>query len=146
MLSLIDVKCPHCNAQGQIVQPPMGAIILGPCPECQGMVAIFCGVALPLDRDIMMHGKPDEKRDHLMEALNTFLRDRVERIFGEQGEQEESNPLEMPKEKEEKSMLSATPLLDSPSVKPITQTELESFSKVDLRLIDNKEYFKAVFG
>ncbi len=141
MLSLIDVKCPHCGAQGQIVMPPVGSVIIGPCPECQGMVAIFCGMTLALDKEIMLHGKTEEKRDHLMEVLGMFLHERVERLFEEREEREEFGGL-----REEPRGIGALPVLDSPPKTPISQAELESFTSVDLRLIDNKEYFKAVFG
>lgn len=141
MLSLIDVKCPHCGAQGQIVTPPMGSIIIGPCPECQGTVAIFCGTALALDKEIMLRGKAEEKREHLMEVLGMFLHDRVERLFEEREVHEEFGGVN-----EEPHMLGPLPMLDSPPKTPITPAELETFTNIDLCLIDNKEYFKAVFG
>lgn len=141
MLSVIEVKCPHCGAQGKIVLPPLGAIIIGPCPECQGMVAIFCGNVLPLDKDIMLRGKVDEKREHLLEVLGLFLHERVEQMFEEKVEDPDLVFPDPPIGDSEPA-----PLLDSPPRAPISQTELDSFLNTDLRMIDNKEYFKAVFG
>ncbi len=140
MLSVIEVKCPHCGAQGKIVLPPLGAIIIGPCPECQGMVAIFCGNVLPLDKEIMLRGKVDEKREHMLEVLGLFLHERVEQMFDEK---EDEADLLMP---HPPALDAAPPTLDSPVKTPISQSELDSFLNTDLRLIDDKEYFKAVFG
>ena len=153
MLSLIEVKCPHCGAQGQIMLPPLGAIIIGPCPECEGMVVVFCGRVLPLDKEIMLNGGLEEKRDHLMEVLNEFLKDRIERLF----EQAASAPETALDEAEEglASPDSADPHATAPDgrrapfgkniIVPITDDEVQNFVDIDLKLLDNKDYFKAVF-
>ena len=148
MLSLIEVKCPHCGAQGQMMLPPLGSIIVGPCPECQGMVVIFCGKALPLDPDIM--NKPDtgEKRDHVMEVLGLFVHERVERLFERLGDKAECLSQEMTGDAPDGADGDLPPKIEvfgnAPSG-PISREELNSFLSVDLKLIDNHDYFKAVF-
>ena len=152
MLSLIEVKCPHCAAQGQIMLPPLGAIIVGPCPECQGMDAIFSGRVLALDTELMNQGSTTEKRGHLLEVLGGFIRDRVDRLFDNQPEEAEG-PEFMSGDFSESHDLdednhTATGRIDPYGNNPssnITVEEIESFKNVDLRLLDNKEYFKAVF-
>jgi hypothetical protein len=131
--------------------PPMGALIVGPCPECQGLVAVFCGRALGLDRDIMLSGSVEKKRDHLMTVLNTFLEERVNQLL------KEAIHDESPKEQEAESVdeedlpepLDVRGALTAPSrviSNVITQTELDDFVHVHLNLIDNTDYFKAIFG
>ena len=152
MLSLIEVKCPHCGVQGQIMLPPLGAIIVGPCPECQGMVTIFCGRVLPLARDIMLQGAPQEKRDHLFSVLSGFLEDRIDRLFTRPDDEVESpdgllaeDLLEQfENEPGEMVRLSASSY-GAGGEMPISQEELDVFTNVDLKLIDNQEYFRAVF-
>lgn len=151
MLSLIEVTCPHCAAQGQIMLPPLGAIIIGPCPECNGMVAIFCGRALPLDNDIMADGTPDERRTHVGTVLGGFLSERIDRLFsGEESEDVlpfagDEDPVQQDTEEAPDTGLGRIDVFGNPQESAITQEELESFKNVDLRLLDNPEYFKAIF-
>lgn len=140
MLSLVEVKCPHCGAQGQIILPPLGAIVIGPCPECDEMVVVFCGRAMPLDKDTMTSGTAEERQNHLMDVLTSFLEDRTRRLF-------ESFDAEDAVEDQPDG---STPLgkiipHGEASKALISQAELDSFRSVDLRLIDNDDYFKAIF-
>lgn len=157
MLSLIEVTCPHCAAQGQIMLPPLGAIIIGPCPECHGMVAVFCGKVLALDNEIMTEGTTPKKRVHLNHVLGTFLKDRIDRLFTDdevdeivtfEAEDEVDDDGDSPEYIEDRPAETALGRIDpygNQPVAPITSEELESFKNVDLRLLDNPEYFKAIF-
>lgn len=149
MLSLIEVTCPHCSAQGQIMLPPLGAIIVGPCPECQGMVAVFCGRVLPLDKEVMSSSDPDIKRAHLNEILGNFLHDRVDRLFGADDPEEEMSYEQLDGTEDESAaahtVLGKIDPYGNEHDAPISPEELESFKNVDLRLIDNPDYFKAIF-
>lgn len=159
MLSLIEVKCPHCGAQGQIMLPPLGAIIIGPCPECEGMVVVFCGRVLPLEKEVMVEGSVEEKRDHLMGVLTTFLQDRIERLFEQaqaaaeqaanEDEDEDNEPEfgidEDEEEREQRTAALPEALGANRIIVPITDDELQNFVDVDLKLLDNRDYFKAVF-
>lgn len=151
MLSLIEVTCPHCAARGQIMLPPLGAIVIGPCPECNGMVVVFCGQILPLDRDIMNGGSNAEKRGHVGAILSDFVRERVERLFAQEG-RETDTPTNMRAHPEDASP--APSAFDAgihpghqahPDLSAISLEEVNSFVNVDLRLLDNPEYFKAIF-
>ena len=153
MLSMVDVQCPHCGAQGQIILPPLCSVIVGPCPQCHEFIVIFCGQVLPLEKDIMMSGTPEERRQHLLAAIMAFLEERLGKmdfefrppeegaealgVEGESDAEDEMKPLENLKPFIGGKEKTAKPL--------ITQSEIDSFVKVDLHLLDNKEYFKAVF-
>lgn len=154
MLSMIEVTCPHCGTKGQIMLPPMSTIIVGPCPECQGLVVVFCGNALSLDNDIMLHGSVEERREHLMGVLTDFLHDRIWQIL----------PDENPDDTEEGGFeASASEIPEEPplthEVEPqsfpagfrkhssqITQEEHDVFVSQELSLLDKAESFRALFG
>ena len=150
MLSLIEVQCPHCGAQGQMMLPPLGAIIVGPCPECEEMVVVFCGRVFALSKDTMLKGTEEEKRSHVENVLSKFLNARIERLFTA------ATSAELPEGVRADSFSEEDTGLGSPKEKhidpygngskaPISKTEIESFKDVDLRLIDNPDYFRAVF-
>ena len=155
MLSLIEVQCPHCGARGQIMLPPLGSIIVGPCPECHNMVMIFSGRVMKLDNRIMTEGDRSDKHEHLMAVLNTFLRDRVNKLL----DNEEAESKTAPEDDAEVThqVVNASPETEGPVVPPlgkkaepitggpITPSEMDTFLNVELRLLDNKEYFKTVF-
>lgn len=150
MLSLIEVTCPHCGARGQIMLPPVGSIIVGPCPECQELVVIFCGQVLPLKKDIMVAGSLSEKRDHMMAVLTGFLSGRIAQIitddFGSEvaesaGDSVADSPLPQPA-----SPLDPEMRLMYPAPNPISEDELDDFKLNELKLLDNPDYFRAIFG
>ncbi len=159
MRSLIDVRCPHCGVKGRIMAPPLGTIIFGPCPECQEMVTIFCGQVLPLDKEIMTKGSDEEKKEHLLETLGLFLQDRIEQMFRPpdgaapsdsascpESEDEQGGDLREPDMDQESEDASMRPtFLQSHHRTVISEDELDTFRNIELKLIDNKEYFRAVF-
>jgi hypothetical protein len=157
MLSLIEVKCPHCGAQGQIMLPPLGSIIVGPCPECHEMVVVFCGKVMALDKNIMSHGSTEEKQEHLLEVLGVFLQERIERLFSAEaahparaeaeghGEAEEAEEHHHESGAEQDAGSAIRPRVRGPILEPITPEEIRAFVNVDLRMLDNREYFRAIF-
>lgn len=161
MLSLIEVRCPHCGAQGQIMLPPVGAIIIGPCPECKGAVVVFCGKVLPLDNAIMEMEEAEPRKAHLLAVLTQFLHDRIEHLFSQQdraaepareppggGEAPEAEPDNGAPLDEAAEARPSTPRRDSEDrtrFRPISEDEFQSFVQVDLKLLDNKDYFRAIF-
>lgn len=150
MISLIDVTCPHCAAEGQIMLPPPGAIIIGPCPECQGAVAVFCGRALALDDETMHAGSAEEKRRHVGEVLGQFIHERVDHLFAA-GAAEDPEPDGLSADALEFADEGAAADVEAPEgdpaapQTPITRQELDSFRSIDLRLLDNRDYFRAIF-
>jgi hypothetical protein len=148
MLSLIEVKCPHCGAHGQIMLPPVGTIIVGPCPECQELVVVFCGNVLPLHKETMLNGPVQEKREHMLSVLTQFLRERVAQMITDESPAEEGEAtgetgggVETKEPEKTKSHLKRSAVPGT----PITQTEVDAFSNVELKLLDNGDYFKSIF-
>ncbi|NIA13233.1 MAG: hypothetical protein GWP08_04075 [Nitrospiraceae bacterium] len=163
MLSLIEVTCPHCGAKGQIMLPPVGAIIVGPCPECKGLVVVFCGQVLPLDNQVMLKGTSEQQREHLMDVLTTFLQDRVTDLINEETDKSGMSAVSDAADMAEDDGASVqTPMRtpealheehDSkphdftyPTGRNISDDEKRAFVDMELRLLDNKNYFRAIFG
>lgn len=149
MLSLIEVKCPHCGAHGQIMLPPVGTIIIGPCPECQGLVVVFCGHVLPLAKEVMARGSIAEKRDHLLSVLTQFIRERVELMIAEESASDEAGT---PTDSETEQGTSSTNVGATESKPqrivhaPITDEEMQAFSRIELKRLDDSNYFKTIFN
>lgn len=146
--------------------PPVGAIIVGPCPECHNMVVIFAGKALALDSDIIMNGNAVARRDHIMQVLVAFLEERIGKLVASEdrpggeppagpvsndaAESETDADADAPSKSESRE---AEPEEDTPKIDPygnrttapISRSEVDSFVNVELQLIDDKDYFKAVF-
>ncbi len=140
--------------------PPLGTIVVGPCPECQGLVVVFCGQVLALDTSVMINGTIQQKRDHLMDVLTAFLRDRIVHVVTEDTQDsEEEQSSETPAAPEATRQSSRTqpqrkvtgtarslPQRVPQSTPVISQEEVDAFVDMELKLLDNEDYFKAMFG
>jgi hypothetical protein len=127
----------------------VGAIVIGPCPQCQEFVAVFCGAALPLDKHTVLNGSPKQKREHLLAVLTRFLGERLSQFVTEipsiEGAESAGEEADMPGESAPEALLQ--PLADVGTGNPqITEAEVDQFIRSDLPLLDNKHYFKAIFG
>lgn len=127
--------------------PPLGALIVGPCPNCNEMVVVFCGRALPLDKEVMLNGSDVEKHEHLRGVLIDFLESRIATVV-EQFSPDAADSLR----DYSPEALSQNEELDpvrEPQVEPrprqISDTEFEEFVQYDLPLLDNGDYFKTFF-
>lgn len=147
MMSLIEVTCPHCGAHGQIMLPPVGNIIIGPCPECRNPVLVFLGNVLKLNPKVIANGTPAQKQDHLLEIMQEFLHGRIaEMIPNDDGSAEPAtqaravhncNSNKDPEARDRES-------LDRRG--RITKGEMQQFIALDLSCIDNADYFRRHFG
>lgn len=126
--------------------PPIGSIVIGPCPQCKEFVVIFCGQVLPLEKAIMEGEDLAARRDHLLSVLTEFLRDRIGKLMHAEPSSEEgamSDELELPGDEHEGPEFEGEP--KPRDLGAITQQEVDRFTEVDLKLLDNKAYFKSVF-
>ena len=148
MFPVIEVQCPYCKATGQIMTPPLGSIIVGPCPRCNEMVLLFDGSVIPLDKDIVIGGTAEEKKQHLLEAIVDVTATKIDELIdaGELGRGS--------KDTKSQTSGSETPNASakriSPSVRDeeasfISRQEVRDFVNIDLHLIDSKDYFDKVF-
>ncbi len=133
MIALLKIQCPHCGSAGQILMPPPGAIIIGPCPECSKIVAIFAGEALALDDEIMNQGGVQDKYEHVMHVLSGYLETQVQHCFSKL-EGDDSEHTETPEEVQDAATETEAPL--------ITDNEFDHFVNEGLDDLDNSEFFK----
>ena len=145
MLTLIQVQCPHCNAQGQLMVPPFGSIVMGPCPRCKELVVVFMGQALALDNTIMLEAAGEEQREHVLAVLTDFLAERLGDILTDDHSRFNEDSDFVPDETAAESPGKPASRTGD-AARPISQSEVDLFTKTDLPLLDNASYFKSVFG
>ncbi len=142
MFPVIEVQCPHCQATGQIMTPPLGSIIVGPCPRCNEMVLLFDGEIMPLDRNIITGGTSEEKKQHLLEAIVDMAAGRIDELL-ETGELGSKNrPKKQPEEPKADRLEPSVRDREAPH---ISREDVRDFKNIDLHLIDSKAYFDKVF-
>jgi len=144
MLPVIEVQCPFCKATGQIMTPPLGSIIVGPCPRCNETVLLFDRTVMALDKNIINKGSPEEKKQHLLETIIDMIAEKVEELV----ENEELGH-ELDQEVEEESGYRKGKRL-APSVRnkeapQISREDVRDFVNIDLNLIDSEYYFDKMF-
>ncbi|MFO7775382.1 MAG: hypothetical protein R6W89_06250 [Candidatus Hydrogenedentota bacterium] len=169
MQSILNIVCPHCQAKGQVAAPPTGAMVIGPCPQCNELVMVFSGAALPLKKDILMNGSAEDKRQHLMEVLTTFLDRQISRLVqeleNEGGSDDDQSELDAESEggfdmhseenlyEEEETSLEGFESEETPEgggsrhggSNAISQREFEDFVRNTLPLLDKRDYFRKTF-
>lgn len=149
---MIRVTCPYCKSSGYIAPPPSQTILMGPCPICGEPVALYNGKVIGLKKKLLGAGDPGEKIQSLarviMEYINShagpvdekgierFIRDAGDHA-GEKGEYEESAS---------EFVANVSPSIRNPVASPITAEEVDDFLRIDLQLLDKKEYFDKHFG
>ena len=150
MISVVQIRCTHCGAQGRMVLPPTGIILIGPCPQCKEMVAIFCGQALPLDTEIITHGSSKDKEMHLMSVLTDFIEHEIGEMVHKSFMAEETadKSLDTPKPDTDYDPKAEWTVEDIPETQnmAISEAEFSDFLEKELKLIDNPNYFRAIFG
>jgi hypothetical protein len=129
--------------------PPMGALIVGPCPKCNEFVMVFCGRVLPLQKEILIGGTPEEKQAHMMATLTEFLDERVQKVVEQITPESAQGFHQFGPEAGPASALEG----DGPGAQPnaergnplISREELDRFVQVDLPQLDNPSYFRDTF-
>ena len=146
MVMPVRIQCPHCDAVGQIMLPPGLSFVIGACPSCEEMVLVFCGQALPLDKEIVIEGTAEERHDHIMAVLSKFLDVCVNRMIREGGTPQGASFAPSDEGREEAPVQGETALESPHEPGRIGQEELDWFVTHELELIDDVDYFRSVFG
>jgi len=143
MFPVIEVQCPYCKATGQIMTPPLGSIIVGPCPRCNEMVLLFDGAVMQLDKDIIAEGAPEEKKQHLLETILDMAAGKIDELLenGELG----AEPTNGDSEPKKRPGRRRRPSIRNKSAPSISRDDIRDFVNIDLHLIDSKGYFDKVF-
>ncbi len=138
MLTLMKVHCPHCGIEGQVMAPNAGTLIVGPCPECHRLVAIFAGEALPLDDTIMNGLSVDDKYNHVKKVLFDYVESRVRNCFA-------LPPDITPNEVDKHPVKPTEPVDPFSNMAPISEADLRRFIQQGVNELDNPEFFEKLF-
>lgn len=144
MLSMIPVTCPHCGVNGQIMLPPLGAMIIGPCPKCDELVLVFLGKTLPLSKEIMTKGDLGQKAVHIQNVIMDHLDPKITQLVEQLGDEVLEGLHDYGSEVGDYEPEVSKGKKECPQ--HISMTEFEKFIKFDIPRIDNKDYFHQVFG
>jgi hypothetical protein len=125
--------------------PPLGSIIVGPCPRCEEMVLLFDGSIMPLDKNIILDGAPEEKKQHLLEAIVDMAAIRVEELI-ESGELAAGSKPRKKAEPIEPATEGISPSVLNEKAPYISREEVKDFVSIDLHLIDSKSHFDKIFA
>lgn len=130
--------------------PPVGAIVVGPCPECKGLVVVFFGQVLPLDNDIMFKGSMEEQREHLMSVITPFIQERVEELVSDEAQTQDGPSSQEPDDNRAEPVSRGEETAGGKKAvvghRAISNDDIETFLNMELKLLDNGDYFKAIFG
>jgi hypothetical protein len=112
------------------------------------MVVVFGGRVLPLDKQIMLHGNVEARKEHLLEVIGVFIDAKIDQLLtapppaavdGEAPEEpaEAFAPHPHPHE--------ALGERHPKHAAPISAEEYAIFVKKELHLLDNPQAFRAIF-
>lgn len=161
MLSFINMECPECGAEYTLSIEELNIIVLFKCFECEQHNMYVAGHLLKLDPEIMQIGTEKEKKRHIVETAQLFalefagnVIENVDRIINVNMETEipeTSRPKKKKRKKKaarEKEIQGArlSPSIKLENTREITSKEVKDFKRIDLELIDRKEYFDHFFG
>ncbi len=132
------VVCPHCRS-GRLAESviPKDVVIVKQCPACGELVVMFRRKVLALDRKILERGTSHERKMHIAGIIAEFLEPGLLKFAAAaadfEPDQDEFDSEEVAAEQ-------------TAGKKPISEDELRDFARVQLRQIDNREYFKRHLG
>ena len=145
MFPIIEVQCPHCKATGQIMTPPLGSIIVGPCPRCDEMVLLFDGTVMAIDKDVIADGTPEEKKQHLLEAIVDMVASKVDELI-ETGELRTNSEHRKNRQPGPTATEMVAPSIRNREAPHISRADIRDFINIDLHLIDSKAHFDKIFA
>lgn len=137
-----SMLCPHCKAQPILdAQVHQDVIVVASCPGCHELSVLFRGRVIPLDRRVLEEGTFDERKEHLaaiiaqfMEAGFSLLEELRRRVSGMGSGDGEDSEDDVSGEDSEEAHYT-----------PISDDELRKFVRVDLKCLDNADYFRRHF-
>ena len=137
--------CPHCKTHRLLTaRVPKDVVVVMPCTACHELSILFRGRIIPLNRRLLAEGSKEERVAHIAEIVSEFmdlgmpfLDRQVREVLGvsDSGENES--------EDEEPAMCETGHDGYHP---PISEEEFKKFVRIDLKCLDNSDYFRRHFG
>lgn len=139
------LECPHCHeTKISHARFAKDVVVVMQCPSCDELIVMFREKVVGLDRSILEHGEKEERKMHLATVIAEFLdpefldiklEDLASGIgLGTRAYEGDAGDLAEIEED------------DSPGQGPISDAELRSFRRDELKQLDDTEYFKRFFS
>ncbi len=136
------VVCPHCKSNRIITsRVPKDVVAVMPCPNCHEMAVLFRNKIIPINRRILEEGSREERTQHLAQVITEFLEAGIlpfhegDSDFDSDDDGDGDDPMDR---------LEAEQAIEE--FEPISDKEAEKFTRVDLKCLDDSNYFKRHFG
>lgn len=131
------VVCPHCKTHRIVTSNvPKDVIVVMPCPACHELTVFFRNRVIALNRRVIERGTFNERKNHLAEVIAEFLEAGILPLMGEE-------PLEAGLDA---AGGAPVPPRRRRSRDLITEEEVERFTRIELKRLDNPTYFRRHFG
>ena len=131
------LHCPHCRS-GRLAESviPKDVVVVKQCPACGELVVMFRRKVLALDRKILERGTTHERKMHIAGIIAEFLEPGLLKFAAATTDFEPDEDVDLEMDSD----------IQAEEIKPISDDELRDFARVQLRQIDNREYFKRYLG
>jgi hypothetical protein len=142
------IVCPHCRKHKIFSSKvPKDMIVVMPCPACNELVVLFQNRVLAVSRKILEHGTFEERKMHFAELIAQFFEqglsfEQMAQEAAESAAEESEMPMENRMEFGELLRRAFHRHGGPVRVGPITQEELDQFVRVELRRMDDPDYFR----
>ena len=135
------VICPHCKTHRIVTsRVPKDVIVVMPCPACHELAVVFRSKVIALSRRILERGSFDERKNHLAQVIAEFLE------AGMLPFQQEGDDEDIPLGRFEGSGRRRRAAKKAVQPDPISDEEVDRFSRIELKRLDNPAYFRRHFG
>lgn len=135
------VVCPHCKShRASTASVPKEVVVVMPCPSCKEWSVAYRDKVVALKREVLMSGTRKARILHLAEVLSEFLEAGVFPGPGLDPELRAAFGTDMDQDFDDDYIDEAEEL------DPISESEVEKFTRIDLKCIDNSAYFRRHFG
>lgn len=161
MLSFLNMKCTACESVYTLSIEELNIVVLFKCFECGQHNMYIAGHVRQLDQQIMTEGTDEEKRNHVLEAVQQFalefscdVMDKIGRVVNvnveidlpDGGRRKPKRIRKRAVRAKEISGRRIAPSVQQTDAPKISHDDVRDFVKIDLNLIDKKLYFNKFFG
>jgi hypothetical protein len=149
LIPLVDVRCGHCRARGQMALPPPDLVPVGPCPACGELNMFVFGATLPLSREYLEVATYRERMEYLRGQLAPLVEERLRAVadrFGTETEEALTEVTDPARHREvEERNARAFPKEGWKPRARISDAEMAWFKDVQLGLLDSAGYAQVFF-
>jgi uncharacterized protein YbaR (Trm112 family) len=140
------VVCPHCKTHRIVAtRVPKDVVAVMPCPACHELAVLFRNKVIGLSRSIIERGTFDERKDHLATVIAEFLEAGILPLQQDDSENNAEGEFALDPFRALRPRRRPRGVKDE-TKDPISQEEVERFTRIELKRLDNPTYFRRHFG